>query len=354
MSQLLQKCKRVLSGCKNKSANKLNESGLLDPIFDKENCHDMYETEIVEPTKIPIYNEYDQLQHPNIINKPNKTTMKDTTNVTKNKIFKRSSKATTSNAQTDENNNVTKFKNKNFSYSELYDENDFKKAALSKTKEQLTGTENSNYYQIDEDEIYEDNHRLINLKPAKELDAKKVPATAENTPNLFENNDLQQANLTQSLTEIRDLSTFSTKQEGVHWYLNLIFETISKCIQFDKKLVEPERVKRLNVATAHLLYARNFYEVKIADPELKQKLAPLHPCLIALACYQDSDALRISESHDCVCDSYIFLFSTRLKFCAWKNKLFIFLKRPKRSSFDRLNLIEDLTNCHKLLKEKSF
>jgi hypothetical protein len=157
----------------------------------------------------------------------------------------------------------------------------------------------------------------------------------------------------QGLTDIRETSSFESQSEGFHWYLNLIFETISKCIQNDKTINEEHRSKRMNIAIAHLLYARNFYEMRISNSNyLKTKLAEVHPCLIALACLLDSDAVRIVESHGCVCDSYIYLFSTRLKFCAWKSKLFILLKRPKRSSFDRLNLIEDLTKLHKVIQEK--
>lgn len=156
----------------------------------------------------------------------------------------------------------------------------------------------------------------------------------------------------QNLNQMRQLDTFVSPNEAFNWYLNLLFETKTKCIQNCAQLNENERSKRLNICTAHLLYARNFYEMRIANSaSLRTALQNLHPCLIALACLLDSDAVRVVESHSCSCDSYIYLFSTRLKFCAWKAKLYIILKRPKRSSIDRLNLIEDLTRCHKTIKE---
>jgi len=159
-----------------------------------------------------------------------------------------------------------------------------------------------------------------------------------------------------SLTDLRSPESFSSLDEGFHWYLNLINDTILNCINNDQTLNEENRVKRLNIAKAHFLYARNFYEMRISRSiQLKTKLTTMniHPCMIVLACLLDSEAVRIEESHVCVCDSYIYLFSTRLKYCAWKSKLFILLKKPKRSSFDRLNLIEDLTNFHKMIQEKS-
>ncbi len=157
-----------------------------------------------------------------------------------------------------------------------------------------------------------------------------------------------------SLSDLRSPESFSSLDEGFHWYLNLINDTILNCIQTDETLNEENRAKRINIAKAHFLYARNFYEMRISrSTPMSAKLANTHPCMIVLACLLDSEAVRIEESHVCVCDSYIYLFSTRLKYCAWKSKLFILLKKPKRSSFDRLNLIEDLANCHKMIQEKS-
>ncbi len=150
------------------------------------------------------------------------------------------------------------------------------------------------------------------------------------------------------------MSTFANQREAFHWYLNLINDKITNCIQQDKQLGKQDITKRLNICQAHLLYAKNFYEMRINNSQkLKLHLSNIHPCLIALACLLDSDAVRIIESHNCACDTYIYLFSTRLKFCAWKSKLYIILKKPKRSSIDRLNLIEDLTNCHKLIQDKT-
>lgn len=134
-------------------------------------------------------------------------------------------------------------------------------------------------------------------------------------------------------------------------YLNVLFDKILNCIRNSTHLNENDKTKRENISKAHLLYSKNLYETRITkSTELKVSLEKMHPCLIALSCLLDSDALRIVETHSCKCDSYIYLFSTRVKFCAWKSKLYVILKRPKRSSIDRLTFIEDLTNCHKLIK----
>ncbi len=133
--------------------------------------------------------------------------------------------------------------------------------------------------------------------------------------------------------------------------MNLLFDKMVNCIQNSAHLSESDKTKRENICKAHLLYARNLYEMRITKSnELKVSLEKEHPCLIALSCLLDSDALRIVETHSCKCDSYIYLFSTKVKFCAWKSKLYVILKRPKRSSIDRLAFIEDLSNCHKLIK----
>ncbi len=125
-------------------------------------------------------------------------------------------------------------------------------------------------------------------------------------------------------------------------------------VQDEKTLNECDKLKRLNICKAHVSYARSFYEMRMSNSaNLKLKLSSIHSCLIALACLLNSDAVQIVESHSCSCDTYVHLFATRLKFCAWKCKLYIVLKKPKRSSIERLKLIEELTNCHKLMIEKS-
>lgn len=135
-----------------------------------------------------------------------------------------------------------------------------------------------------------------------------------------------------------------------------MFDQMVKCIQEDKNLAETDRAKRLSIANAHVLYAHNFYQMRTSTSStnslLKLQLSKIHPCLIALACLLDSDAVRIVDSHKCECDNYIYLFATRLKFCAWKSRFYIILKRPNRSSIDRLTLIQDLTSCHRLLQDK--
>ena len=158
------------------------------------------------------------------------------------------------------------------------------------------------------------------------------------------------------LTDLKGVEKFSTQMEAFEWYLKVLFDTMIKSIHEDKSLVDSDRAKRLNIANAHALYAHNFYQMKstsvVNQHQIKMQLAQIHPCLIVLACLLDSDAVRIVESHKCECDSYVYLFSTRFKFCAWKCRFYIILKRPNRSSIDRLTLIQDLTSCHKLLQDK--
>jgi hypothetical protein len=162
----------------------------------------------------------------------------------------------------------------------------------------------------------------------------------------------QTATAALNLTADCDVSRFTSRSEAYHWFLNLISDTMTECVKSDASIIPDEKSKRFSIITAHLLYARNFYELKTkSSATLRTSLAPVHPCLVALACLLDSDAVRVVESHTCTCDTYLYLFATRLKFCAWKAKLYIILKKPKRSSIDRLTLIEDLTNCHKLIQD---
>jgi len=267
-----------------------------------------------------------------------------------------------------------KNKNLNFNYCELYDHNDQKRRKLNEEKSFLNKKdsvakldENNNKYNTD-DLYYCEIAETTNLLSRRSQQANMASPNAyesdrftDSKINLFtkldnehETNEPAQTVKAQNLTSLRDLSTFASQAEAFHWFLNLINDTITSCIQMDQQLGEQDAQKRLNICQAHLLYARNFYEMRINNSsQLKTQLANIHPCLIALACLLDSDAVRIIESHNCACDTYIYLFSTRLKFCAWKSKLYIILKKPKRSSIDRLNLIEGLTNCHKLIQDKS-
>lgn len=158
----------------------------------------------------------------------------------------------------------------------------------------------------------------------------------------------------QNLTDLRALDSFASRSDAIFWYLNLLHDHMVDRINQESMLKPNEKVKRTHVIAAHLLYSRNYYEMKtrssVISVENKSRLDQMHPCVVALACLLDSDAVRVVDSHACSCDSYMYLFATRIKFCAWKTKLFVILKRPKRSSFERLNLIEDLTNCRKILQ----
>jgi len=156
------------------------------------------------------------------------------------------------------------------------------------------------------------------------------------------------------LTEIKPSSLFATQSDGVFWYFSLLSDTmihyIKECKQFDAT----EQAQRINMINAHQLYAKNLYEVRLnTSRSLSTLIKPLHPCVIAMACLLDSDAICICDNHNCSFDSYVYLFSTKIKFCAWKTKYYIILKKPKRSSLERLNLIENLINCHKLLNDRS-
>lgn len=358
MSQIVHKWKKVLSGCMHKSSHKYSETDndMLDPILSNDEFK--YENEIPDltisdQTKFPIYNDYDNLQHPCLVKNNN---LKDSTNHMKNKPTKKPFFRTnfSSSKINDENNNEKAFSNQKFKYSELYDEKIFD---IANTKKPENNENEILYSEIPDQENYlitESNPLIFSKNHIESEPPIKRLALSQNKTCLFDNqNNDANKNDSKSLTDIRKLDSFISQQDGFHWYLNLLNETIRKCIQSDTNLNEISRSKRLSIATAHLLYSRNFYEMRISSSaQLKTKLDKVHPCLIALACLLESEAIRIEESHLCVCDSYIYLFSTRLKYCAWKSKLFILLKKPKRSSFDRLNLIEDLTNCHRLIQDK--
>lgn len=318
---ILKKCKKVLSGCIHKNGKEIYES---DPIIDgeftflekhvsKRHSSNFNENLInIELQKQKAFDDnYNNLQHFS-----SKTILKDTSNTRGLKLPLLGKKKTTQ----DDNNNIL--------YNELYTDHLKHKADI--------GHDNPEVYSQIADYDYEP---LIDSKQNK-LD-----------------NDANKTDDQKSLTGMRDIETFSTQVEAFEWYLKLLFDTMTKSIHDDKSLVDSDRAKRLNIANAHALYAHNFYQMKttcvVNQHQIKLQLARVHPCLIVLACLLDSDAIRIVESHKCECDSYVYLFSTRFKFCAWKCRFYIILKRPNRSSIDRLTLIQDLTSCHKLLQDKS-
>lgn len=350
MSQIVHKMKKVLSGCMHKSSNyKYTENDMSNPILDFESFESSPEMPARrKPVEFTIYNDYDNLNHTKI----SKNTLKDTTNIKKEKSsgggLKRRFLKNSSNKNLIDNENMN---SENFNYSHIY-ESKSKISTLESTKSMSQSIEGI-YCEIETDET-ETLIDLDQLKIKSEPPVKKL-ATSENKQLSceLENQQNELEKECKSLTDLRSPESFVSLCEGFHWYLNLLNETIVERIQADKTLNEANRSKRLGIAKAHLLYARNFYEMKISpSTSLKQKLADIHPCLVVMAVLLDSEAVRLEESHVCVCDSYIYLFSTRLKYCAWKSKLFILLKKPKRSSFDRLNLIEDLTKCHKIIQEK--
>lgn len=323
MSQIVHKMKKVLNGCMHKSNHKYFENDMNNPIIDSEFKFESPELHMHKKTAFPIYNDYDNLDHTG----KKKNVLRDSTNIEKRHLdsnnnniggFKKRFLKSSSSKKLDQNNGAN--------YSHIYES-------------QIENTnENGIYCEINNENIYEE-EPLIDLTQLNETEIKNK---SMNESRIIEK---------ESLTDLRSPDSFKNEDEGFHWYLNLLNEHIVNCIKTDKTLNEANRSKRLAISKAHFLYVRNFYEMKISNSKaMKQKLVNFHPCHIVLACLFDSEAVKIEESHLCVCDTYIYLFATRLKYCAWKSKLFILLKKPKRSSFDRLNLIEDLMNCHKLIQ----
>jgi len=370
MSKIVQKWKKVLTGCNKNTKESLIENDFLQPNQSTDEFHFINHTTNVNEYQniqkvVPIYNEYDNLMHqpthPKHFIPSNQKPLKESTNTKKiMRVF--AQKSSDKNLiQKDEKN-----ANQNFDYCELYDQNDHHQLAHVKKRKceieernfkLVNLDENNNLFNTD-DLFYYEIPETENLIGQNKHNENKRSDSKVNLFTRFDNEDQHTETSStikaQNLTSLRELSTFTSQREAFHWYLNLINETITNCIQQDKQLGKQDVTKRLNICQAHLLYAKNFYEMRINNSQkLKLQLANIHPCLIALACLLDSDAVRIIESHNCACDTYIYLFSTRLKFCAWKSKLYIILKKPKRSSIDRLNLIEDLTNCHKLIQDKT-
>lgn len=147
---------------------------------------------------------------------------------------------------------------------------------------------------------------------------------------------------------------FESQSDAIVWYFNLLCDTMLVQIKDNNNFKSQELSSRVNMVNAHLLYVKNLYDVRIAvSKQLKELISSIHPCIVALALLNGSGALSICDSHACEYDSYIYLFSTKIKFCSHKAKYYIILKKPKQSSFDRLNLIESLINCQKLIQDKS-
>jgi len=314
---ILKRCKKVLSGCIHKNEKETYEQ---DPILRNTHNNRLINGEL--SSEQPAYLEYDNLQHIST-----KLVLKDTSNTRGLKrILSGPHKK-----KKDENNNIL--------YNELYTEN-------LKQKNENFQINTEVYYSQIQDELL----ALSDYEPL--IDSKEL-----NRYDYIDENKNNKNEMQKSLTSIKELDTFSSQIEAFEWYLKLLFDTMAKQIHEDKSLVDSDRAKRLNIANAHILYAHNFYQMRTSNNatnqyHIKNQLSKIHPCLIVLACLLDSDAVRIVDTHKCECDNYIYLFATRLKFCAWKCRFYIILKRPNRSSIDRLNLIQDLTSCHKLLQDK--
>jgi len=340
MSKLFQSFKKVV-GCSKNSKREDTDSLITNDLPEK-NIDD-------NTMAIPIHN-YDKLR--------------DSTNSQANKRAKSSNKA--SYVEDSPGSKTQKFNYSHLNHESRYNQDPFKNKKCSKLDEnnnilnKTNSLDDSNYYHTIEQT--NDKDPLIMDAPLEEennfFDSKNnlfAKFDVENHQNNDENNLGQNIEKSQSLTEIRDLNSFNNQSEAFDWYLSTLFDTMIKCIKTSQVLNETDKSKRVDICTAHLLYARNFYDMRVSgSSNLKQLLANVHPCLISLACLIDSDAVRIVESHSCACDTYVYMFATRLKFCAWKSKLYIILKKPKRSSIERLALIEDLNKCFKLIQDKKF
>lgn len=366
MSIIVQKWKKAFKCVDKNPKGSLINNDYLEPFinssdefkFEKkiktENFNDCNENTLINELN---NGDYDNLLRPTMTKSKsiqNHNNLKDSTNMNKSKDSKKDKMKPVldfCNIKSDENNN----------YAELYNNNN-----LILIDSNTNIKENNLPSQLDEIfycEIQDsgDEEPLINLKKTTQnteqtYNKLKLSDAKMNLFNKFEiNNQKNDAKdiFSESLTDLRALNTFKSHSEAFHWFLNLVSDRMSICVKNDKNINGDEKSKRFNIITAHLLYARNYYEIRINNSsQLKTHLSMYHPCLIALACLLDSDAIRIVGSHSCSCDTYIYLFSTRLKICAWKAKMFIILKRPKCSSYDRLNLIEDLKNCHKVIQDK--
>ena len=165
-----------------------------------------------------------------------------------------------------------------------------------------------------------------------------------------QNNDSDQVKDSKYINELGSVTLNANMDEAFYWYLNKILDKVNEFTRETRNLDDKEKSKRLDIVKAHFLYARNFYELRVMGNSRKNEVKQFHPCLVALVCLMDSGIVRITENHSCEHDNYVYFFATRLKFCAYSHRLYVILKRPNRSSFDRLNLIEDLKNCHKLIK----
>jgi hypothetical protein len=170
----------------------------------------------------------------------------------------------------------------------------------------------------------------------------------------YENSEPNKDLKSTCLTEIKPSTLFASQFDGVMWYFNLLSDTMKQHIKECRNFDATEQDQRICMVNAHQLYAKNLYEVRLnTSKSLRTLLKPMHPCTIAMSCLLDSDAIRICDTHNCSYDNCVYLFSTKIKFCTWKTKYYVVLKKPKRSSLERLNLIENLINCHKLLNDRS-
>jgi hypothetical protein len=157
----------------------------------------------------------------------------------------------------------------------------------------------------------------------------------------------------ENINELKQPSSFSSHKNAFVFYLNTLVSQMAIRVKNDKRLTEKEKSKRMDICYAHLSYAHNMYNMRTrSSGELSKRMSDEHPCMVALACLAESDALCITESHSCSYDTYIYLFSTRVKFCASKCKIFVLLKSPRKTSMDRLQLIESLNRCCSLIRAK--
>lgn len=348
MSKIVKKLKNAVGGG---SSNKAQRESLIENdefLFKRpEKCLIKQKAiEVVAADDIPIYNEYDYLER--VKTQPTlkaKRELKDSTNLNYGRRFKEF------------------FQSKSTDKSEETLIGDVKRENETSGKKCSCAANEPYYCEIqDFPSLFSDNHPLIELK--RDPMSLTKSNISDSKVNLFINKESEEQEdlgcdenrleFKTNLTDLRALESFQSRSEAIGWYLSLLHDHMVECVNLQSSLKPNEKEKRNHVIAAHLLYSRNYYEMKTRagtmSVEAKSRLDCVHPCVVALACLHDSDAVRVVDAHTCACDTYLYLFSTRVKFCAWKTKLFVILKRPKRSSFERLNLIEDLMNCRKILQ----
>lgn len=298
MAKIVQKWKKVVSGCVHKNSKEsliendflqtteiqneleaLNNTSLNAFLFNRDSTQTKKNFKTANSNEnFPIYNEYDNLQHQNIGKPIIKKRLKDRTNQnsdsTISKSFKKVFSARNENFQHDENKHQA-------NYSGLYDKErlslHLKTTHAIKSSQDIFG-ENEMLIQSEEMAYCEIPEHVGSIEPVKNEKLKSSGLNQANTCivetnhrnkmtdskiNLFENEDFDQ--LTRNINELRDLSCFANEEEAFHWFLNTLHDTMMSRVQDEKTLNECDKLKRLNICKAHVSYARSFYEMRMSN-----------------------------------------------------------------------------------------